>query len=125
LDTGIDATQADLSGKVMRNIKLADTQSVGNGFSYPVNAEGLPNTDQLYGHGTFVAGVIAGTGIQSNGKFKGVAPGLLCFGLSAGDLTLLYVLAGFDYLLVNAANQRVRVVNCSFSANTVFDTNDQ
>ncbi|HZE67917.1 MAG TPA: S8 family serine peptidase [Pyrinomonadaceae bacterium] len=124
LDTGIDATQADLSGKVMRNIKLADTQSVGNGFSYPVNAEGLPNTDQLYGHGTFVAGVIAGTGIQSNGKFKGVAPGASLLGLSAGDLTLLYVLAGFDYLLVNAANQRVRVVNCSFSANTVFDTND-
>ena len=124
LDTGIDGSQTDLAGKVAKNIKLADTQSVGSGFNYPVNTEGFANTDQLYGHGTFVAGLIAGSGSASNGKFKGVAPGASLLGLSAGDLTLLYVLSGFDYLLTNGASQRVRVVNCSFSANTVFDTND-
>ena len=31
---------------------------------------------------------------------------------------------GFDYLLANASSFNVRVVNCSFSANTVFDLND-
>src|SRR6185503_1835581 len=45
-------------------------------------------------------------------------------GLSAGDLSLLYVLEGFDYLLANKSDTGVRVVNCSFSANTVFDVND-
>jgi serine protease AprX len=33
-------------------------------------------------------------------------------------------LSGFDYLLTNAQAFNVRVVNCSFSANTVFDVND-
>jgi serine protease AprX len=45
-------------------------------------------------------------------------------GLSAGDLSLLYVLEGFDYLLSRGNDLGVRVVNCSFSANTVFDMND-
>src|SRR6185295_4320452 len=45
-------------------------------------------------------------------------------GLSAGDASLLFILSGFDYLLGNAAAFNVRVVNCSFSANTVFDVND-
>jgi serine protease AprX len=124
LDTGLDGTHADLSGRVVQNVKLADTQSVGVGFMEPVNIEGLPNTDQAYGHGTFVAGLIAGSGVRSGGKYNGVAPGANLVGLSAGDLNLSYVLSGFDYLLTRGASLNTRVVNCSFSANTVFDTND-
>ncbi len=123
LDTGIDGTHSDVSGRVKKNIKLADTQSIGVGFHYPINTESLPNTDNVYGHGTFVAGVIAGNGSRSAGKYSGVAPGANLVGLSAGDLSLFYVLEGFDYLLANR-NLNVRVVNCSFSANSVFDTND-
>src|SRR2546423_3693345 len=124
LDTGVDGTHADLSGRVVQNIKLADTQSLGVGFNYPLAASSLPNTDQAYGHGTFVAGVIAGNGQQSGGKYAGVAPNANILGLSAGDASLLFVLTGFDYLMANAAAFNVRVVNCSFSANTVFDVND-
>ena len=124
LDTGIDGTHADLAGRVAKNIKLLDTQSAGVGFNYPINSENLSNTDLLYGHGTFVAGIIAGSGSLSNGKYAGVAPDARLIGLSAGDVTLVYVLNGLDYLLTNQADLGVRVVNCSFSANTVFDTND-
>jgi serine protease AprX len=124
LDTGLDGTHADLTGRVVQNVKLADTQSVGIGFTEPVNVEGLPNTDQAYGHGTFVAGLIAGSGVRSGGKYGGIAPGANLVGLSAGDLNLSYVLAGFDYLLSRGASLNTRVVNCSFSTNTVFDTND-
>lgn len=124
LDTGLDGTHSDLSGRVVQNVKLVDTQSVGVGFTEPVNIEGLPNTDQAYGHGTFVAGLIAGNGVRSGGKYGGVAPGANLVGLSAGDLNLSYVLSGFDYLLTRGASLNTRVVNCSFSANTVFDTND-
>jgi serine protease AprX len=123
LDTGLDGTHGDLAGRVVQNVKLADTQSASAGFNYPVNLENLSNTDQAYGHGTFVAGVIAGNGSLSGGKYSGVAPGARVVGLSAGDLTLLYVLDGFDYLLSHA-DLGARVVNCSFSANTVFDPND-
>jgi serine protease AprX len=124
LDTGVDGLHADLSGRVIKNIKLADTQSLGVGFNYPIDTPNLANTDQAYGHGTFVAGIIAGNGQQSAGKYAGVAPGANILGLSAGDASLLFVLSGFDYLLSNGAAFNVRVVNCSFSANTVFDVND-
>src|SRR5260370_7201594 len=124
LDSGVDGTQGDLAGRVVQNLKLADTQSVGVGFNYPVAAPSLPNTDQAYGHGTFVAGIIAGNGQQSGGKYAGVAPGANVLGLSAGDASLLFILSGFDYLLTNVSSFGVRVVNCSFSANTVFDLND-
>src|SRR5207249_4839225 len=124
LDTGVDGSHGDLSGRVVQNIKLADTQSFGVGFNYPLAAPSLPNTDQAYGHGTFVAGIIAGNGQQSASKYAGVAPNANILGLSAGDASLLFILSGFDYLLGNAAAFNVRVVNCSFSANTVFDVND-
>src|SRR6266550_164674 len=124
LDTGVDGTHADLSGRVVQNLKLADTQSLGVGFNYPVAAPSLANTDQAYGHGTFVAGVIAGNGQQSGGKYAGVAPNASILGLSAGDASLIFILSGLDYLLTNGAAFNVRVVNCSFSANTVFDVND-
>src|SRR6266851_3183622 len=124
LDTGVDGTHGDLAGRVVQNIKLADTQSLGVGFNYPIAAPNLSNTDQAYGHGTFVSGVIAGNGQQSGGKYAGVAPGANILGLSAGDASLLFVLSGLDYLLTNSSSFNVRVVNCSFSANTVFDAND-
>lgn len=124
LDTGIDGTHGDLAGRVSKNIKLAGTTGVSTGFNYPLNSEALPNTDAVSGHGTFVAGVIAGNGRSSGGKFSGVAPAARLVGLSAGDLSLFYVLEGFDYLLSNGRDLGVGVVNCSFSANTVFDTND-
>lgn len=124
LDTGVDGTHGDLAGRVVQNIKLADTVSLGVGFNYPTAAPSISNTDQAYGHGTFVAGVIAGSGQQSAGKYAGVAPNANVLGLSAGDASLLFILSGFDYLLANHSVFNVRVVNCSFSANTVFDVND-
>jgi serine protease AprX len=124
LDTGVDGTHSDLSGRVVQNVKLADTQSVSAGFTQPVDVENLPDTDQADGHGTFVAGLIAGNGVRSGGKYNGIAPGANVVGLSAGDLNLSFVLSGFDYLLSNGAGLNARVVNCSFSANTVFDIND-
>ncbi|HWQ31722.1 MAG TPA: S8 family serine peptidase [Blastocatellia bacterium] len=124
LDTGVDGTHSDLAGRVVQNVKLLDQQSASVGFVSPSQIENLANTDQAYGHGTFVAGVIAGSGARSGGRYAGVAPEARIVGLSAGDLTLSFVLSGFDYLLSRGANLNVRVVNCSFSSNTVFDTND-
>jgi serine protease AprX len=124
LDTGLDGTHADLSGRVVQNVKVADTQSINVGFNNPLATENLPNTDQAYGHGTFVAGVIAGNGTRSNGRYSGVAPNARLVGLSAGDLTLSFVLSGFDYLLANNDKLNARVLNCSFSANALYDAND-
>ncbi|HEX8503196.1 MAG TPA: S8 family serine peptidase [Pyrinomonadaceae bacterium] len=124
LDTGLDSTHPDIANRVLRNVKLADAQGANPlEFVAPVNVDKLPDTDQLSGHGTFVGGIIAGSGSSSAGKFAGFAPKAKLVGLSAGDASLLNVLAGFDYLLSHP-ELNVRVVNCSFSANTVYDEND-
>ncbi len=124
LDTGVDGTHADLNGRVIRNVKLVDLQGFNLvGFSAPNNIEGLPSTDLAGGHGTFVSGIIAGSGARSGGKYKGFAPKSRLVGLSAGDASLFNVLAGFDYLLTRQ-DLGVRVLNCSFSANALYDEND-
>ncbi len=124
LDTGINSLHGDLAGKVVQNVRLGDTQSLPGSFVYPAPIENLSNTDLVSGHGTFVGGVIAASGANSSGRLAGVAPGARLLGLSAGDLNLMHVLSGFDYLLEKRVQYNVRVVNCSFSANTVFDFND-
>jgi serine protease AprX len=124
LDTGIDATHEDLAGRVVRNVKLVDLQGLNLvGFVAPNNVEGLQSTDLAGGHGTFVSGIIAGSGARSGGKFRGYAPKSRLVGLSAGDASLFNVLAGFDYLLTRR-DLGVRVLNCSFSANALYDPND-
>lgn len=124
LDTGINSLHPDLSGRVIQNVRLLDAQSVPTSFVNPAPIEGIANTDLAAGHGTFVSGIIAGSGTSSNGKYAGIAPGAKLLGLSAGDVDLTNVLSGFDYLLDRGAQYNVRVVNCSFSAATVYDTND-
>lgn len=124
LDTGINSQHGDLAGRVVQNVRLTDVQSAPVGFLNPVAVENVANTDVSAGHGTFVAGVVAASGIGSGGKYSGVAPGARLLGLSAGDLNLTHVLSGFDYILDQGASYGVKVVNCSFSANTVYDSND-
>lgn len=124
LDTGINSQHGDLAGRVAQNVRLTDLQSAAPTFVYPTPIENIPNTDPVSGHGTFVAGMIAASGVASGGKYNGVAPGARLLGLSAGDINLTHVLAGFDYILERGAAHNVKVVNCSFSANTVFDYHD-
>ena len=127
LDTGIDATHPDLAygSKVVQNARVLDLQgSTPLFFLYPTVIEGLVDTDLLMGHGTFVAGVLAGTGAASGGYYGGMAPGAKLLGVSCGDASLFYVLSGMDYILSNRVSRNIRVVNCSFGVSGLFDAND-
>ena len=126
LDTGIDATHTDLGygAQVIQNVRVTDLQGSPPAFIYPVITEGLPDTDLTLGHGTFVAGVLAGTGAFSTGYYGGLAPGAHLLGVGVGDATLFYVLSGMDYILSHRADQNIRVVNCSFGISGLFDVND-
>jgi len=79
-DTGIDATHPDLDyqEKVVRNLK----KDLNDPFTPWIE---LPNTDNLFGHGTHCAGISAGNGDASAGERKGVAPGATLIGLGIGD----------------------------------------
>jgi serine protease AprX len=124
LDTGLDSTHGDLSGRVVRNASTVGVAGLGVSFNNPITVEGLPNTDPVSGHGTFVGGVIAGNGARSSGRYSGVAPGAKLVGVSVGVLDLLSVIEGFDYILWKRQELGIKVVNCSFSADTLYDPND-
>ncbi len=66
LDTGISSSHPDLKGKIV--LEESFVQKKYN-FDFDENA-----TD-FNGHGTHVAGIAAGTGVASNGMYRGVAPG--------------------------------------------------
>jgi serine protease AprX len=98
VDTGIDATHPDLDyhEKTILNLK-SDFGLYGDGIW-----KDMPNTDNGYGHGTHVAGTIAGNGDASAGARRGVAPGANLIGLGTGDALLFNVLGGLNWVYENS-----------------------
>jgi serine protease AprX len=68
IDTGV-ANIPDLDDRIV------DVKAPNGTTKRCVDISGERNCDDTYGHGTFIAGLIAGTGDNSNGDYKGVAPG--------------------------------------------------
>jgi serine protease AprX len=98
VDTGV-ADVADLAGRVRH-----------------VNVSGAPAGD-AYGHGTFVAGLVAGSGKSSRGAYAGVAPAARILDVKVADGTgstsLVTVLKGLQAV---SADKSVDVVNLSLSS---------
>ncbi len=80
-----------------------------------VNGRKHPYDD--YGHGTHVAGLVAGTGASSNGEYAGAAPATRIVALKvldeSGTGTTSDVIAALEWVKVNAAAYKIRVVNIS------------
>src|SRR5258708_2455393 len=78
-----------------------------------------------YGHGTHLAGIIAGDGHDSAGRRRGVAPGatLLVEKVldAAGQGYISNVIAAIDYAIANKDALQLRVVNLSVAAG-VYET---
>ncbi|HEY2641311.1 MAG TPA: S8 family peptidase [Streptosporangiaceae bacterium] len=101
LDTGID-NLPDFSGRLIGGVDLTK----GNN----------PFQDS-YGHGTFVAGLIAGNGASSNGQYSGEAPGakLVSIKVAGADGTthLGTLISGLQWAVDNQSAYAIRVVNIS------------
>jgi hypothetical protein len=113
IDSGIDFTHPDLADAMVANVKMSP---LGNDGPLPP-IEGLPNTDNTSGHGTHVAGDVAGRGTASDGAFKGAAPGASLVGIGAGEGLTVHtraVLQSYDWLLENREKYGIRAVNNSF-----------
>jgi serine protease AprX len=123
IDSGIDATHPDLNlgENVGRNVKIVGPiveQPVG-GYLYA----DLENTDLTSGHGTHVAGTIAGLGTASEGRYTGVAPGATLLGVGTGDtIVILYALQGFDFVLRPDIREEygIRVISNSWGTSGRF-----
>ncbi|HEV7887839.1 MAG TPA: S8 family peptidase [Acidimicrobiales bacterium] len=106
IDTGVDQT-GDLAGRVVHAVDFS--------------GENNPNVDS-FGHGTFVAGTIAGTGAASNGLVKGVAPeaGIVSVKIAGrdGSTNLFRLLAALEYVAMHKDAYGIRVVNISLGSDS-------
>lgn len=77
------------------------------------------------GHGTYVAGIIAGNGQTSDGKFRGMAPEARLVGVKVldenGSGRLSDLLAGIEWCLLNQATLNVRIINLSLGTQAQGD----
>ncbi|MBI4788327.1 MAG: S8 family peptidase [Chloroflexi bacterium] len=82
--------------------------------------DGYHSAADVYGHGTFVATVIAGDGTQSNGMYIGIAPKANILNIRVsndlGVSTESDVVAGLQYVLQTKDKYNTRVVNLSLNS---------
>jgi serine protease AprX len=108
IDTGINAT-GDLAGKVVHS---EDFSGEGDGVD-------------RFGHGTFIAGLIAGSGAASGGDVKGVAPDADLISLKIagrdGSADITHVMAALQWAVSFKDVYNIRVVNLSLGTDSTQD----
>ena len=81
--------------------------------------DGRRNQSDLYGHGTHVAGVVAGNG-ATDARFAGIASGTKIVSLrvldEAGEGSIADVIAAMDWVAKNHQVYKIRIVNMSVGA---------
>lgn len=142
VDSGIDATHPDLIWKPFADAQGAEPKTTANfkiegrdsaeihtevpgaGPFLEANmlAVDVPHSDNTGGHGTHVAGIAAGNGAASDGRFKGAAPGADLIGYGAGEVLVVSMgLAAFDHIHRHHAELGIRVVNNSWGGAGEWD----
>jgi serine protease AprX len=101
IDSGV-ADHPDLAGRIVARVDLTGEGSSGD-----------PG-----GHGTNVAGLIAGNGAASKGQWTGVAPQANIASVrvidASGHAKLSTILAGLQWVLRNRSTYHIRIANLSF-----------
>ncbi|MFW5647268.1 MAG: S8 family peptidase [Acetivibrio ethanolgignens] len=104
IDTGI-APHPDF---IYRKKRIVDFYDVLRGRIEPYDDSG---------HGTHVAGILAGSGVASAGRYMGVAPECSLVSVKVlnrkGNGSIADVLAGFDWVMRNKERYNIRILNIS------------
>lgn len=110
LDTGIDRLP-DFAGRLIGGVDLT--------------GENQPFQDD-YGHGTFVAGLIAGDGTSSGGQYQGEAPGADLVSVKVagadGSTDLARLILGLQWTVDNRAADNIGVLNMSLGFRPFMST---
>ncbi len=113
LDTGIDHTHPDLGGSA--SVDEFPNSKVVGGYDV-INGDSLPMDD--YWHGTYVAGIAAGTGTT----YRGMAPGAHLIAVKvldwSGSGTSSTVIAGIEWCIEHRDDHNIRVINLSLGDGT-------
>ncbi len=105
LDTGVSQLP-DLGNRVLARVDLTPEH---DGYD-------------RYGHGTHMAGIIAGDGTSSAGGWTGTAPGANIVSVKVagadGSTDVSVVLAGLEWVVDHQAEYNIRVLNLSFGTDS-------
>ena len=111
VDSGVYA-HPDLAGRIVATVDFTGSTVT---TTTAVSTQGDPG-----GHGTHVAGLIAGDGSRSNGAYTGVAP---CANIidvrvidATGNSNTGIILRGLQWVLANKHTYNIKVANMSFGA---------
>jgi serine protease AprX len=114
IDTGVYAAHPDLAGRV---IHCED-------FSHEAGTEA--HCADTFGHGTFMAGLIAGNGASSGGTYMGSAPeaNIVSVKLAGfdGSTDVSNVLAGIQWVVAHKSLYGIKVLNLSLGTDSSQST---
>jgi serine protease AprX len=119
VDTGVDGSLPDFASKDHSSSRVV--------ASAVANADATTATDS-YGHGTDVAGIIAGNGDSRgpgdplHGQYIGVAPNANLISIKVSDetgkATVLDVIYGLQFAVAHQSQFNIRVINLSLDSST-------
>jgi serine protease AprX len=110
MDTGID-NLPDFSGRLIGRVDLTNGDD--------------PYQDS-YGHGTFVAGLIAGNGASSGGQYSGEAPGAKLVSIKVagpdGTTHLGTLISGLQWAVDHESQYGIKILNLSLGFKSALST---
>lgn len=117
IDTGVTSLP-DIAGAIVP----ITPDIAGLGAQQCLNLSGDGTCDDLYGHGTFMAGIIAGNGAASGGKYVGMAPqaGIVSIKVASasGASDVSTIIAGLQWVVQNKALYNIRALNLSLGTDS-------
>jgi serine protease AprX len=118
IDSGVTSWHNDLTPQIISSaIRTKDGKRVAESIDF-VNGESYSYDDN--GHGTHVAGIIVGNGLESAGAYAGIAPAAHLLSLKVldeeGKGVISDVIAALKWVLDNRPGYNIRVVNMSVGA---------
>ena len=118
IDSGIQA-QNDFKSTVTGSSRVLTSVSM---------VQNLTPSGDGYGHGTHVAGIIGGSGINSAGSYVGIAPqvNLVSVKVSGvtGTVSSSDIVSGLQWVNDNKATYNIKVVNLSLNSTAVSSYNN-
>jgi serine protease AprX len=108
IDSGITTFHPDFSGS--GGSRVIASEKFGNNLT----------TEDVYGHGTHIAGIIGGNGTASSGTYKGIAPNVNLINLKTSDAYgMTYesdVVSAMQWVYNNKSTYNIKVVNLSMNS---------
>ena len=127
VDTGISGVQ-DLAGRIVPVADPHDTVGAdGRDTVACVDFSGEDSCADSYGHGTFMGGLVAGSGAASGGLYTGTAPGAELVSIKIagrdGSADVSKVLAAIQWVVSFKDTYGIRVLNLSLGTNSTAHYN--